>query len=139
MTAIESAGLRIEVLGYQFPENNICVWDGNWLEIVFRCEQPGRKAAFRDHCLRTDELERYAQQLREMANGSIDEASLDTMEPYLKWQIKRGPRLLSHVREAQVHSEPNEFTFELNERDLGPLISRIDAVLSKYPVRARQP
>ena len=59
------------------------------------------------------------------------------MEPYLKWQIRRGKRLLSCVREAQDRSEPTEFTFELEEQDIGTLIAQIDAVLAMYPVRAR--
>ncbi len=135
MPLIESAGLRLDILGYQYPEQDDCYWDGNWLEIDFHCAQPGRTSHFRDHCLRTDELKRFAEQLSALSTNQTDDASLDTMEPYLKWRILRRQHLLSIVEEAQDRASPNEFTFELQERDIPLLKAQIDAVLSDYPVR----
>ena len=135
------AGLNVQVLGYQFPGQDD-YWDGNWLVVDIRCESANAQLAFRDSCVRTDELKDFLRQLEALVNFEAKAATLNTMEPYFKVNVMRD-QSKNGIHSAAVeffqiqNQDKREFVFEIQQAELARIIQRLRGVVTKFPVRGQ--
>jgi hypothetical protein len=84
---LELGGFRIWVHGRQYPESKT-FWDGNWWRTTINCSSKNSSVEVCGDLLHGSELASWLEALvdvRETGNGC---AVLDTMEPYLRVEIR---------------------------------------------------
>jgi hypothetical protein len=136
---IEIAGLKIWVHKRQFPDVED-YWDGNWLDISACCRATQSEVWATGSILHASELESWLIQLRKFSQTLKESAALKTMEPYIS--VKLTANQLGHVQ-VNVSITPDhltqqhEYEFDIDQTYLNPLISGIENVLSKYPLKGK--
>ena len=134
---ISFAGLQVWLHGRQFPEAED-YWDGNWLNVTAHCGGEGADVWVGGAILHAPALARWLDGLEEMSRTLRGAASLTNIEPELEVEFKMKPlgRVTMHV-EITPNSLPqqHEFTFELDQTYLKPLLEDCRRAVRKYSVR----
>jgi hypothetical protein len=137
---ISFAGLRVWLHGRQFPEADD-YWDGNWLNVTAHCGDEGADVWAGGAILHAPDLERWLEELEELNRELRGGAKLSGPEPGLFVELKAEP--LGHVT-TRVEITPNhltqrhEFTFELDQTYLRPLLESCRVAVRRYPVKGRR-
>lgn len=128
--------VTLTVNGREHPDSSECA-DVNWL----LCTAEIVAGTFRgrlDSSLRTDELERFYQQVERLNQRLIGDAELTTMEDWFTLRLRGDGR--GHVeascRLCNVHASRDklECRLALDQTCLNPLLKQLAAVLGTYPV-----
>lgn len=131
----------LEVLGRERPDDDY--WDGNWLVVDVHI----RAGGFIGHCvanLRTDELQRFRNELAEVYEAVEGEAVLASLENWLALTVQCDRRGQVTV-EGEATDRPgigNRLKFSLPTMDqtfLPPLIEQLAACERDYPVVGGRP
>jgi hypothetical protein len=113
-------------------------WDGNWLSCEIRLSAGGFRGKFQAN-LRTDELDRFAAQVRTLYDDLTTPALLEPMEDQLLLRLEGDGHGHIHCRgEARdVAGTGNLLTFELelDQTQLFATMVQLSELLSRYPVR----
>jgi hypothetical protein len=134
---ISFAGLQVWLHGRQFPDAED-YWDGNWLNVTAHCGGQGADVWVGGAILHAPDLARWLDALEEMNRTLQGGARLDSNEPELHVELKMEP--FGHVT-TRVEITPNhltqrhEFTFELDQTYLKPLLEDCRRAVRRYPVR----
>ncbi len=132
----EIAGLRVWIFGREHEEREN-YWDGNWLRVMVQCAADGALVRASGAILHVPELASWLEQLREVYASLSGVAELDCIEPYLNAKIDlkdgRGSMVVEitpdHLRQQ------HRFDFEVDQSYLPALISSLERVRRKYPIR----
>ena len=141
-----AGSLRLCVEGYEFPEIVNDEWDSNWLMVSGEAVIDGKHWRFRDACLRTFEMRRLATWLDQIATGREEETFCGFIEPNLHFE-KVSDRLMRidlAFESAPPWAGPDDdcdaHGFELPiDGALATAAGELRYILSKYPLRAREP
>jgi len=145
----EGEELRLEVLGYQFPEIKDDEWDSEWLIISGEVSCAQGRWSFNDPCLCTFEVQTLATWLRDVPVGG-PERELGFTEPNLRFEhVERRDGDVLLVSFSQESSPPwatedqrygegfaLSFPFQLN--DFSSAAAALESMLLRWPVRARK-
>jgi hypothetical protein len=132
--------LALTVNGRERPDSSD-YWDANWL----LCMAEIAAGTFRgrlDSSLRTDELERFYQQVERLNQRLIGDAELTTREGWFTLRLTGNGR--GHVEAScqlcNDHASRNtlECRLALDQTCLIPLLKQLAAALGTYPVLHRQ-
>ncbi|MCG6903211.1 MAG: hypothetical protein LJE68_11065 [Rhodobacter sp.] len=135
---IQIAGLKLSILGYEFPQSQeYC--DANWLLVSATLEAPGTRIKHRGTFIRTDELQGFLGEMKELDALRTTSAKLDCMEPDLAVSMQQKGSLgaldvqvsLNLDRSRQAH----QVAFECDLSFLPGIISGLERVLDAFPVR----
>jgi hypothetical protein len=134
---IQLAGLSIWALSRQFPESED-FWDGNWLDVIVRVEASGAFVEVRRPCLRTDEVEAFADQLTLLYRELRGTAELACIEPHVSVKMTCSP--LGEV-EVIVDLSPDNvtqshrFVFAIDQSYVPATLAGCRKVLNRFPVK----
>ena len=114
-------------------------WDGNWLVCEIRVRAGGFRGRFEAN-LRTDELERFASQVRRLYDDLKTIARLEPMERQLTLELQGDGRGHVHCigRARDVVSGTGnmlEFHLDLDQTLLFGTMVQLAELLNRYPVR----
>jgi hypothetical protein len=113
-------------------------WDGNWLTCEVRLSAGGFRGQFQAN-LRTDELERFAAQVRTLYDDLKTPALLEPMEEQLVLRLEGDGRghIDCHGEARDVVGTGNLFRFELqlDQTQLFATMAQLSELLNRYPVR----
>jgi hypothetical protein len=141
--------LRLEVLGYQFPEIKGDTWDSEWLIIAGEVSCARGSWKFRDPCLCTFEIQSLATWFDDFRAGGPD-GELDFTEPNLRFEkIKRaeGDFLLMAfsqecsppwATEDERYGKGFEISFPVTLNDFRAAAAALQSMLLKWPARTRK-
>jgi hypothetical protein len=131
--------LSIWVHGYQFPDATD-MWDSNWLRITARFKGAGSSVTVSGSELDTVSFHALRIGLVAMRDTLVGEAVLASVEQAVKVQVKFTDTL-GHIG-CSVDLTPDHlherhwFEFGgIDQSDLDALISQVDTILSRYPVK----
>ena len=133
--------LKIWIHGRQFAEKTD-YWDGNWLRASAHCASSGATVEASGSFLRTDELERWLQQIEALHRSLQGTAALEPLEPELRITLTGDG--LGHIS-AVVELTPDQlrqehtFRFELDQSYLPPLALQLRTVLQHHSVVGARP
>jgi hypothetical protein len=135
-TNLQLHGLSIYVGGREFP-NASDYWDGNWLIVRASMEAKGARVDCAGPILRTTDFKRFRDELRIMAETLAGTATLSGLELELNVVFKmvsRG-RMEVEVEITPDHlTQSHNFSMELDQSYLPPLITFCESILEKFPV-----
>jgi hypothetical protein len=138
---LQLGGFRLWVHGSQFPDLSD-YWDGNWLQVTARVEASGAWVEASGAFLRTDELASFVEQVEALDSTLAGMAELACMEPQLRILLEGNG--LGHIN-ARIDLTPDNVNqshrshFGTDQTWLRPLLSALEAILEKYPVRGLPP
>lgn len=132
----ENTKIEIEVFTQSYPESTD-YWDGNWLNATIECEIPGFNAKFDLH-IRTDELQDFSDQVKEMARKKAGKAALYNLDGYIEIEaIYEEPGTVNWTA-ALCYPAGNgaslKFDFSADQTSLNQLIKELDEIISVFPV-----
>jgi hypothetical protein len=136
--AIELAGLRVWVHGYQFPESNDA-WDGNWLRVTASCVASGARVIVTGAILDTVSFLRFGRELAAVYERLQGEATLESLEPGIK--VEAHALGVSGGIEVRVEISPDplnqahRFVLLCDQSYLPAVIRGCEEVLARFPVR----
>jgi hypothetical protein len=113
-------------------------WDGNWLTCEVRLYAGGFRGNFQAN-LRTDELERFAAQVRTLYDDLKTPALLEPMEEQLVLRLEGDGR--GHVycrgeaRDVAGTGNLLRFELQLDQTQLFATMVQLSELLNRYPVR----
>jgi hypothetical protein len=130
--------MLIHPLHREFP-SSIDYWDGNWIitDIQFRMDCfNGKYQAY----LRSNEFERFRQELSEFVSGIRKVISFETMEEQLSFSLEVDSVDINKIvvwgialDRAGVGNKL-EFNYKFERRQLPGIIKEVDEILTKFPV-----
>ena len=140
--------VKISILGYQFPENEIEKYDSNWLFIEVDVTHQNGSWIAKNACLLTWEVNRLADWFEALANNSkidnqetfiepelefhlVDISSQSNLRIYFEYNLKPqwAPTGKGHRRDLYLD-------FPLSELDIRQMANNLREELSIYPQRA---
>jgi hypothetical protein len=132
-------GLKLWIHGRQFPDLTD-YWDGNWL--IVTVEYSSNEAIVRTNgpILHLSDLSGWLEKLRDLNRELKGEANLEPIEPMISVKLKA--ELLGHILvnvsiTPDVLHEGHWFEFEVDQSYLPMLISSLESVHEKFPVRGK--
>jgi hypothetical protein len=130
-------GLSVWALGRELP-NSEDYWDGNWLVIYAHVEAPGARIDVHGPWLRTDEIERFLEQLEALNRDLKGNAELACMEPTLN--VKVACYSLGHIAVTveitpDYETQTHRVEFYSDQTFLASYIKGCRAILAKFPVK----
>jgi len=138
---ITLAGLKLWIERRQF-EDTTDYWDANWLIVTLHCSSAFAQAVFKGPIIHLSELERWRSELEKLDMTLRGEARLNCMEPELSACIlldRYGSGSLKVDITPDNRNERHEFTFAFDQSYLPKLISELDAIQMKYPIKGTMP
>jgi len=134
---IQLEGLELWIHSRQFPKSED-YWDGNWVNVTARCQSDGSSVHVSGPFLHLPELLAWRSACDRLYQSLRGEANLETKEPELA--VKLTGDGLGHVSievciTPNVMNQRHTFRFHIDQTLLPDLVSQIDGVLEKYPVR----
>jgi len=132
------AGFQVWIRDRQYPDAQD-YWDGNWLHALAHCRAAGAEVWSSGPILHLSEVSRWLGELHTLHETLTGTASLDCMEPELSAtiQLKDGRGEL-RVRITPNHlTQTHEFRFDVDQSYLHELISMLDGVLQRFPIRGK--
>jgi len=134
---LEGQYITIDVKGYSYPESNDD-WDRNWLVCSIKAETPGFLANFGAD-LRTDEIDSFYTELKELYKNMSGSASLVGMEGNVDIQVQIDRLGKLNWKVAFIYPSGYgatlEFEMESEQSYLNELIRRMKKVMDEYPIR----
>lgn len=113
-------------------------WDGNWLMCEIRLCAGGFRGKFQAN-LRTDEIERFAAQVRTLYDDLRSPALLAPMEEQLVLRLEGDGRghIVCHGEARDVVGTGNSLRFELqlDQTQRFATMVQLSELLNRYPVR----
>lgn len=134
---ISFAGLQVWLHGRQFPEAED-YWDGNWLNVTAHCDDEGADVWVGGPILHAPDLARCLEELEEMCRTLRGGATLPSLEPELDVEFKMEPlgRVTMRVEITPNYlTQQHEFTFELDQTHLKPLLEDCRKAVRRYPTK----
>jgi hypothetical protein len=141
---VDEADLKIglftlTVHGRQFPSSTD-FWDGNWLNVTARAIGDGARVEVNGSIVRSDELERFRDELSALLEKLEGGAELKCIEPNLSLKLRLDG--LGHVHLELVLTpdhlnQSHTFQFELDQTYLEPARAACSSILRRYPVIGR--
>ncbi|MSP94712.1 MAG: hypothetical protein EXR00_05530 [Alphaproteobacteria bacterium] len=138
---IKIAGLSLWVLGRQYPDM-YDYWDGNWLDVQVRVEATGAVVKAHGAIIRTPELESFFDQLQVLQEKLVGSANLQCMEPDLALTVhcKSLGHMTITIEITPDHlNQSHKFLFEIDQPYLKPVLTNLENILSRYPIRDAEP
>ena len=128
--------LQIWVHGRQYPASQD-YWDSNWLHVTAEYTGRGSRVMANGAFIRTDELNEFLGGLVVLDKELKGDASLKCMEPNLNVEVYA--KSLGHMEmktklTADHMTESHEFTEQIDQTFLPPIIAGLKAVLTRYPM-----
>jgi hypothetical protein len=128
--------LEIEVLANKASGTND-FWEENWLYSTIKGNFPGFTANF-DCNLRTDDFERFAQELRAMVSMKSDVAKFTTMEEGLTLLLEREHtgtvKVTGKMTATELTQCSLEFKYQVDNPTLERFIYEVEDVIKTYPI-----
>lgn len=143
---VDQQKLKFTVLAYQFGGGSHSEYDRNWLRIVIDVDSKQGKWKSNDPSLLTWELLSIIDWFKAIRSKKNTETRLEFIEPNLAFSIleEQPERLLIRVHFDLESRPPNPsdqidyyFDFQLNNKGLNTLISRLEREIINFPVRTR--
>jgi len=112
-------------------------WDGNWIESEIRVQAGGFEGAYRAN-LRSEDFENFNRELTLLSQTLSGRATFSTMEEQLSFTMDGNGR--GHIQVSgqatDVVGTGNrlEFSLEMDQTYLPPILKALSAVLKKFPV-----
>lgn len=138
----QSDHIKIRVLRRSHPEADD-YWDGNWVNAEVSLVIRPWQASY-DASLRTEELTRFRDAIRELYRGERREATLTPLEPWLFVTLEvdsLGHVHLGGAAGPEGHGRPFgavQLNFEvkdfMDQTFLPPLIGELDEIVHQFPV-----
>jgi hypothetical protein len=133
----DGAHLSVEPFRREFPDA-YDVWDGNTLCTAIRIVVGGFRADYEAQ-LRTEDFVKLRAALRELYEHLDGTASFETMEGWLRLQI-RGDGRGHFTAECVALDQPGTgncltFTLELDQTDLPAMVRALEAIERAFPTR----
>ena len=129
--------LAIHVLSYTYPDSND-KWDGNWLNATIEITSGAFRGATETR-LRTDEFERFLQELELLSSSLKGSAEYNSMEEWLSIKITGDGmgHLSAQGRIIDKHSDGNELKYliQFDQTGLPQLLSGLKKLMATFPVR----
>jgi len=129
--------LRIRPLRRCYP-NQDDYWDGNWIESEIQVQAGGFEGAYHAN-LRSDDFENLNRELTALSQTLSGRATFSTMEEQLSFTMEgngRGHiRISGQARDVVGTGNRLEFSLEMDQTYLPPILRALAAVLKKFPVR----
>jgi len=135
---LKLGGFSLLVYGRESPDSDD-YWDGNWLLVRARVEAHRAFVEAEGSFLHAPELANFMKELEVLHATLVGEAVLRCMEPNLEIAIES--KSLGHM-EVRVMLTPDNmtqshnFTFDLDQSYLGPVLDGCRRVLLRWPIRA---
>jgi hypothetical protein len=128
--------LEIEVLTNKISGTNN-YWEENWLYSTIKGKFPGFDANF-DCYLRTDDFDRFAQELREMIALKSDEAKFTTMEEGLMLFLERehtgAIKITGKITATELTRCSLDFKYQVDNPTLERFINEVENLIKTYPI-----
>jgi hypothetical protein len=140
----ESTILVLEAINWEFPGVDD-YWDGNWILFKVTLVKQGLSVEFTDPCIRTDELENFSEDLKNLARGYTLRVESDFSEPVLYFDFilpDAGSDIV--LGRIEIHLDDGEGTndiaveLELDVDSIEHFSSGLEGILRQYPVVARE-
>jgi len=138
--------LSLSIQGYQFPENNTCYYDANWLIVSGKVKLGDRKWTFQDPCLLNFEGLSLADWLDGLATEGVQiQNSIGFIEPNLDFEIinKNKVRVYFNLEarpkwaSSDQAGEDDVFLEFEPDKNMAKLASEaLKLQLESYPIRA---
>lgn len=139
--------LSLSIEGYQFPKNDSCYYDANWLSIAGSVHLNKKTWTFQDPCLLNFEALRLIDWLKSVSQNAPSSDSIGFIEPNLEFELLEEEKIRVYFElEARPKWAPCEgagmrdlfFEFENSESMITAAVNALKAQLNLYPVRALQ-
>jgi hypothetical protein len=133
------AGLSLWVVSRERPDDSD-YWDGNWLNIRARVEDAGALVKIAGPWVRSDELQRFADELGVLDRDLKGTAELDCIEPMLRAKVTCGVRGDIEVTVEITPDYPTQahrFTFMIDQSYFGTAPAGLARVLERFPVKGK--
>ncbi|AVX02646.1 hypothetical protein MXMO3_00098 [Maritalea myrionectae] len=132
-------GLKVEIVGREFPDEFEEYWDANWLQVKTDCRDTHARAGHQGPILLTFEIEDFRKQLERVAANETEQAVLDGTEPGLKVFVSRNGASGHFMAAVELSDESQnhiqEFKFDLDETELIAATKQLSRIMKAYPVR----
>ena len=138
---IRLAGLRIWIHNRQFPDAQD-YWDGNWINAIAEFTATGAIVKVEAPFIHLGDLSYWLETLTALQSSLKGEANYEPMEPELK--IGMAADALGHIIvnleiTPDIISQKHWFEFDIDQSYLSPLVSDLESVLKKFPLRGKKP
>jgi hypothetical protein len=133
----EKERIELDVHGYERPASSD-YWDDNWLKAEIRVQAGDFHGSVRAAII-TDDLVRFAAQLRPLHETLSGAAEFGTMEGQLSLRLVGDGK--GHIDlSGEVTDKPGignrlHFTLQFDQSQLGASIRELERVTSQFPVR----
>ena len=128
--------MEIEILTNKISGTNN-YWEENWLYSTIKGKFPGFDANF-DCYLRTDDFDRFAQELREMIALKSDEAKFTTMEEGLMLLLERehtgAIKITGKITATELTRCSLDFQYQVDNPTLERFINEVENLIKTYPI-----
>lgn len=127
----------IKIIGYERMEASD-YYDANWLVVSITADIEGIYTKFSQACLLTRDFFEFSQQLINLNNGCIDSAKLESFEPNIEVSISKVGSLGELNMSGKLippDGNLHQFSLQIDQSYLPPIIADIKDALLKYPVR----
>lgn len=138
--------LRLDVIGYQFPDFTGEYYDSNWLMVKVEATLDKGSWSATDPSLLTADLETLIHWLSKIRAGELVKSLLTFMEPNLQFEIKDGGKKLRVYFELELrphwaaspHADTHDLWFEvgLTPNTLDEMILSLEEQCARFPARA---
>jgi len=110
-------------------------WDANWLNVQVKVEVPNFRAHYATN-LRTDDFQRFYDDIMRLKDHKISEVEFTTMEEglYLNLKLQKTGSLLCAGKTDDHSGNELEFQFTVDNIMLDSLADQLKMILKKYPV-----
>lgn len=136
--ALQAGGLRLWVLGRQFPGAHDAD-QGNQLRATVQCDAEGASVRAENAIVMAHELAGWAMECRVLMLPPSAPARLSLRNPGFEITLEAvgsPARLRMRVAAPPAEGAPAQaFAFDLDESDLAQMVRQCDAILHVYPVR----
>ncbi|GMU80424.1 MAG: hypothetical protein AMXMBFR47_02950 [Planctomycetota bacterium] len=133
---VRVAGLSIWVFGRQFEDLHD-FWDGNWLEVLARCEAESACVQARGAIIHAPELYRWLEEARRCHESLNGTAELVCLEPHVnaRLSLEQGRGELIVDITPDLLNQQHRFTFAIDQSYLPALISGLEGIAARFPIR----
>jgi hypothetical protein len=135
---IDLGDFQLTVHRRQFPDANDR-WDGNWLYVTAQCLQGGALVAASGPILEAADVQRFRDELTELARTQAGAAELRGSEPHVLVRVSAADGAGDLSVRVELTPDPQSqghwFAYALDRSYLVQAIRQLDAVLALFPVR----
>ena len=145
INGINNQLVELRIVNYEFPKNNSCEYDSNWLMIYLKVRSEFGNWETLDPSLLTWEVEEIINWFEKISNNeNLNSNFLNFLEPNLEFELKSSEnekkiiRLFFDLesRPKSANDEKDYFVdFELTNQEISTLKTNLKRELEKYPRR----